>query len=735
MKHIYLSALLLAGAFSMSAQSKLNPAGLVMLNDWNQAKIEAIKSGKVQTLSDDNGPVVKVIVTLENNANIEDILTPGMVLDAVLPSGNAIVDLPIGLVDKLAANDDVKFLSFGNTCEPALDKARASGNVDQVQNGTDGLNRAYTGKGVLCGIYDTGIDPTHITFTNGGSRVLRFNNGAKLYTPENMSEAVPATNEETHGTHCAGILAGNGAPKRPGTYTDGTTTGIWNAGYCDGSTFRPLENPYQGVAKDAYLYMVDGQAYDTSILSGVNQMVNFGKSEGLPTVISLSWGSNVGPHDGSREICRELDAMSKDAIIVIAAGNEGAYNLSCKKTFTASDNTLKTFLTGSSNAVTSLAEFWASNNSPLKLSIGVYDLTAKQIVKTQNVTVGNSTVTVNCGTLSADAFSSGTIKVTGGIDGRNNRAYISISSDYVLKDRARYLPFFTVTGNAGQTVMGICNKVTAFSSQGVAGFTDGTPDESISDMACGKNVIVVGAYTSRTDFSTLPFKKVRKFSTYETLDDISSFSSYGTAFNGRNLPDICAPGSVLISSISSGYTKAKGYKPYSDNMASAYYTSTNGKTYYFENMQGTSMATPFVAGVVALWLEANPNLTVDDVRALLKKTSIRDQYVTSGNPIRWGDGKIDALAGIKEILAAGVDDIDMDLTNRLIVERSGSDISISLPGADNLSVRLISLSGATVFADRANDSSINISAGSFNPGVYVIEASDSRGVYTSKILL
>ena len=121
MKHIYLSALLLAGAFSMSAQSKLNPAGLVMLNDWNQSKIEAIKSGKAQTLSDDNGPVVKVIVTLENNANIEDILTPGMVLDATLPSGNAIVDLPIGLIDKLAGNDDVKFLSFGNTCEPALD--------------------------------------------------------------------------------------------------------------------------------------------------------------------------------------------------------------------------------------------------------------------------------------------------------------------------------------------------------------------------------------------------------------------------------------------------------------------------------------------------------------------------------------------------------------------------------------------------------------------------------------
>lgn len=734
MKYSYISALLLAGTLCASAQSKFNPAGNSMLFEWNNSRIEAEKTG-VRTLSEEKAPVVKVLITLRDGVDIENILEKGMELDAVLPSGKALVDMPISLVNTLAENDDVIYISFGDTAQPVLDKARASANVDQVHAGT-GLDRKYTGEGVLCGIYDTGIDPNHITFTNGGSKVLRFDNGA-TYTPENMDKAVPATKEETHGTHCAGIIAGHSAPRRSGTYNEGTQTGIRFSGYCEGNTFRPMAMPYQGVAPGASLYMVDGQGYDNSILSGVYKIVNFGKSENLPTVVSLSWGSNVGPHDGTREICKEFDKLSEDAIIVIAAGNEGGYKLSCKKNFTASDKTLKTFLIGGSK-VESQVQFWANDNQKLSLSIGIYDLEANKVVKTQAVAVSSSSVKVNCGTISSDAFTSGTITVTNSVDGSNNRAYIQLIPSYTLKNPDKYLPFFEVSGAAGQSIMGVCNKNTAFSSKGISGFTDGTPDESISDMACGKNTIVVGAYTSRTSFSTLPYNKVRPLYTdsYETKEQISSFSSYGTAFNGRNLPDICAPGSVLISSISSYYTDTQGYKPYNDVDASGYYVSpTNGRTYYFQYMQGTSMATPFVAGVVALWLEANPNLSVDDVKTLLKETSRRDEFVTSGNPVRWGYGKIDALAGIKKILNNSVDEVGTDLSKRLIVERVGKNIKVTLPGADNLNVRLISVAGSAVFSVSTCDSSCDINADSFNPGVYVIEASDSRGVYTQKILL
>ena len=73
-------------------------------------------------------------------------------------------------------------------------------------------------------------------------------------------------------------------------------------------------------------------------------------------------------------------------------------------------------------------------------------------------------------------------------------------------------------------------------------------------------------------------------------------------------------------------------------------------------MEGTSMATPHVTGIIALWLQANPNLTYADVRDIIKETSIKDKYVTNTDFIpshdvrQVGSGKIDALAGLQKIL-------------------------------------------------------------------------------------
>ena len=86
-------------------------------------------------------------------------------------------------------------------------------------------------------------------------------------------------------------------------------------------------------------------------------------------------------------------------------------------------------------------------------------------------------------------------------------------------------------------------------------------------------------------------------------------------------PDVCAPGVDIVS---------------------LDYTTTNG----FTKMSGTSMATPCVAGVIALMLDKNPELTPADICRILETTahkisSIKNNYT--------GSGRIDALAAINAI--------------------------------------------------------------------------------------
>jgi hypothetical protein len=106
-------------------------------------------------------------------------------------------------------------------------------------------------------------------------------------------------------------------------------------------------------------------------------------------------------------------------------------------------------------------------------------------------------------------------------------------------------------------------------------------------------------------------------------------------------PDIAAPGVSIASAISS-FTDA--------NFTSVANTTFNNTTYHFAKFSGTSMASPMVAGVVALILEANPYLTTEQVKNILMTTARQDNYTgiipIGGSPL-WGAGKVNAYAAVK----------------------------------------------------------------------------------------
>ena len=65
-------------------------------------------------------------------------------------------------------------------------------------------------------------------------------------------------------------------------------------------------------------------------------------------------------------------------------------------------------------------------------------------------------------------------------------------------------------------------------------------------------------------------------------------------------------------------------------------------------MPNPSSPLPAHSGIIALWLQADPTLDLDDIKEVLAHTSRNDQF-TAAKPIRWGYGKIDAAAGLEYI--------------------------------------------------------------------------------------
>lgn len=78
------------------------------------------------------------------------------------------------------------------------------------------------------------------------------------------------------------------------------------------------------------------------------------------------------------------------------------------------------------------------------------------------------------------------------------------------------------------------------------------------------------------------------------------------------------------------------------------------------------MSCPHAAGIVALWMQADPTLTVNRIKEILKETSRNDEFTTneskipSGKKIQAGFGKIDCVAGLKKILnSTGIDTVEL----------------------------------------------------------------------------
>lgn len=718
-KRKILIAVILSAAFHAQAQ-KLSPNTSLMLNDWEAQKKEAVQKNGM------NAPanrMVSAFISVDDSKVADELRKHGVTVRSVL-GGVVTASLPISSINTIAAIDGVTNIQAGTEARLLMDNARADANVDACHTATESLGD-YTGKGVVVGIVDNGFEYAHADFLKNDyteTRVVRvweqgatsgnapekYGYGAEYTTLNDMKRARLDTYDTFHGTHVAGIAAGS-----------------------DRST------NYYGVATEADIVLVSFiTSQSTSVIDGIKYVFDYAESVGKPCVVNISLGTHLGPHDGTSDTDRALaELVGPGRIIVGAAGNEGTKAVHASKTFSEGNTTMKTMI-GFDNdkAATKTAriDIWGDKDATLKVKPVVVNTNDGSIVAelSEVATDGEKNAELSfpegCGV-------EGTVQMALQVSPSNDRPNVlAICSATSIADNRRI--GLVITGSEGSTVHMWNSDVTGyFLSEGKEGWTDGDDIYTIAEIGgISPDVITVGSYNTKDSYKDL-MGNVHDVDADKmgNVGERSLFSSCGPTTDGRQKPDVVAPGCAVVSATSKYW---QGFYPMAAVAKSQYANDC-----YDVNI-GTSMSSPFVTGTVALWLQANPTLTPADIRSILNASSRHDYNTGSADSCdrnKWGAGKIDAYAGLQ--IAAGKTGIrdtqaDVQLFS-ITTDRAARTAKVMYAAKGNATLSIYTTTGQKVATQTLTTSGQTVSLSQLTHGVYVFRLEQGGAAHTVKATL
>jgi subtilisin family serine protease len=500
---------------------------------------------------------------------------------------------------------------------------------------------------VLMGIIDVGgFDFAHPDFldASGNTRFLRIwdqgaqqpsilgpapalGYGAEL-TQERMQKAIAWSREHkigatdllkqsvqqpgAHATHVASIAAGN-------------------LGLCPGAAIIAVSialTPDEST-REVSLYDSTRLAHAVDYLFGLGEELFPGKK--IPTVINISLGTNGHAHDGTSAICRWIDSalMIPGRCVCVAAGNSGQEapqftgdlghltgRIHASGVIPArgleTDLEWQVVGNGIADVSENELEIWYEAGDEFEVRLrspsGVWTEPVGPNEYIQNRRLPTETFV----SIYNERYhpANGANRISLFLSPRLRDAVVGIEAGtWIVRIRGREIRdgrFDAWIERDDARPLGRIGEVDAWRFPSYFTSRSNVDRSSVSSLACSHRVISVG-------------------NCHDLIERIHASSSQGPTRDGRYKPEIAAPGTDVVA--------ARGFS-----------SSTNP----WIAMTGTSMASPWVAGVAAQMLAREPRLTAAQIAGIIRKTA----QPLPGSDYRWQDaagfGRIDPRACLEE---------------------------------------------------------------------------------------
>lgn len=719
-KYIFIATLSVCGVFSVKAQHQL-------------PKMDGRLSMKVERMRQSRSamPAETVIVrTTDAEAVARQVRADGFEARVIVPN-LLTVTVTLDYLTVLSAMDSVVTLETPSQYSPMLTEARNISRVDDIHAGVE-LETPFTGKGVLLGVIDQGFEYRHPAFLDaeGNSRVRAVWNRSTSLDTKPLT-TIPAMGDKGgygHATHVTNIAAG-----------------------------RDTGNHYYGVAPEAEIIMIPSQFIDYEVLENIKYIKESAEAEGMPWVVNMSFGTQLGPHDGTAGCSQEIDALSgPGGILVGAMGNEGEKTIHASGTIAPGE--VKYILCKGGDSGYLIVDFWATDNDGM------------EHFKVSPLTYLNYKINLQDEGFWEACAPVGRESEVREINLKNNKQHAEFSVD--VESLAKVLgTSFTPTKSLVGIKIELADDETearsfhmwthenygSFSSVSISGQSGKMikPDNRYLVGEGGAGIpssIAVSSINSCTKFTSWSDGHTYDNEGYVgSLGAVSYFSSPGP-WLGEGLPKplVAAPGAVVKSAVSK---LVNGFDVKDPTLVDAI-TDADGNTFYYSAMQGTSMATPFVSGSICLWLQACPTLTSQDIAEIIQQTSVVDGPLSAsfssdeeGKRLAWsesaGYGRIDVYAGLKKALEkanktgiAHVGNSQQPFTMlksgegwKVLMNNAEDRADISLHATDGRLIRHI-------HNDKINQGEeIELSFEGLAPGVYIIRMTTENADFSRRVLI